>query len=80
MKTLREGSYIKHAQYGLGVITGTDREYTSIDFDLHGPKKFLTSLMTIEAAEGTPPQRPKTKSRKKGTAASPAARPSAGTR
>lgn len=80
MKTLREGSYIKHFQYGLGVITGIDREYTLIDFDLHGPKKFLTSLMTIEPAEGTPPPRPKTKSRKKGSAATGSARTPAGAR
>lgn len=65
MKGLKEGSYIKHFQYGLGVITSTDPERTSIDFDLHGPKKFVTSLMTIEAAEGTPPPRPRAKGRKK---------------
>lgn len=70
MKNLPEGSYIKHFQYGLGVIIGTDRDYTSIDFDLHGPKKFVTSLMTVELAEGTPPPRPKLKARRKASVVS----------
>ena len=65
MKGLAEGQYIRHFQYGLGVITETDAERTSIDFDVHGMKKFVTSLMTIEPAEGTPPKRPSTKRRKK---------------
>src|SRR5712692_9125957 len=69
MKALAEGLYVKHFQYGCGVITASDAERTSIDFDLHGPKKFVTSLMVVEPAEGTPPKRPRTKRRKKVTAA-----------
>lgn len=60
-----EGQYIKHFQYGLGVITETDSERTSIDFDVHGMKKFVTSLMVIEPAEGTPPKRKRVSRRKK---------------
>ncbi len=69
MKALPEGQYIKHFQYGLGVITESDTERTSIDFDLHGMKKFVTSLMVVEPAEGTPPKRSRSKRRKKVTAA-----------
>ncbi len=65
MKALQEGTYIKHFQYGLGVITESDAERTSIDFDLHGMKKFVTSIMVVELAEGTPPKR--SKRRKKAT-------------
>lgn len=65
MKGLAEGQYIKHFQYGLGVITETDSERTSIDFDVHGMKKFVTSLMVIEPAEGTPPKRKRVSRRKK---------------
>lgn len=65
MKALREGAYIKHFQYGLGVVTDSNVEYTSIDFDVHGMKKFVTSIMIVEPAEGTPPKRPRTKRRKK---------------
>ena len=65
MKALMEGLYIKHFQYGLGVVTGSDAERTSIDFDLHGPKKFVTSMMVVEPAEGTPPRRSRAKRKKK---------------
>ena len=51
------GQYIRHAQYGLGVITETDTDRTSIDFDVHGPKKFVTTLMVVEPADGAPPKR-----------------------
>ena len=64
MKALQEGAYIKHFQYGLGVVTESDYERTSIDFDLHGMKKFVTTIMVVEHAEGTPPARRK-KTRKK---------------
>ncbi len=65
MKALAEGLYIKHSQYGLGVVTDSDSERTSIDFDLHGLKKFVTSIMVVEAAEGTPPKRSRAKRKKK---------------
>ena len=45
MKPLQEGAYIKHFQYGLGVVTELDAERTSIYFDLHGVKKFVTSIV-----------------------------------
>jgi len=70
MKALEEGTYIKHFQYGLGVITESNSERTSIDFDLHGMKKFVTSIMVVELAEGTPPKR--SKRRKKAATAAPA--------
>jgi len=57
MKGLAEGQYIKHFQYGCGVITETDSDRTTIDFDLHGVKKFVTSIMVVEPAEGIPPKR-----------------------
>jgi hypothetical protein len=59
MKGLAEGQYIKHFQYGCGVVTETDVDRTTIDFDLHGIKKFVTSIMVVEPAEGTPPKRSK---------------------
>ena len=67
MKALAEGRYIKHFQYGLGVVTDSDAERTSIDFDLHGLKKFVTSMMVVEPAEGTPPRRSRSKRKKKVT-------------
>lgn len=65
MKALAEGLYIKHFQYGNGVVTESDADRTTIDFDVHGIKKFVTTLMVVDPAEGTPPKRPRSKRRKK---------------
>jgi hypothetical protein len=65
LKALEEGAYIKHFQYGLGVVTESNSDRTSIDFDLHGLKKFVTSIMVVDAAEGTPPKRRRVKKIKK---------------
>jgi hypothetical protein len=73
LKALPEGQYIKHFQYGLGVITESDNDRTSIDFDLHGMKTFVTSIMVVEIAEGTPPKRKRAKRAKKATASVAAA-------
>jgi hypothetical protein len=54
---LDAGQYIKHFQYGCGVILKRDSERTTIDFDEHGLKILVTSLMTVEPAEGVPPKR-----------------------
>jgi hypothetical protein len=58
---LSTGQYIKHFQYGCGVITESAQDRTTIDFDAHGIKKFVTSLMVVEPAEGTPPKRRRAK-------------------
>jgi hypothetical protein len=71
VKALQKGAYIKHFQYGLGVVTESDSDRTSIDFDLHGMKKFVTTIMVVEMAEGTPPKRKRT--RKKPAVAAAAA-------
>ena len=65
MKALPKGKYIKHFLYGFGVITESNQERTSIDFDIHGMKKFVTSLMVVDPAEGTPPKRPRRRHSKK---------------
>lgn len=57
MKGLAEGQYVRHFQYGCGVITETDADRTTIDFDQHGLKKFVTGIMVVEPAEGVPPKR-----------------------
>lgn len=61
MAILEAGQYIKHFQYGCGVIVKRDSERTTIDFDQHGLKMFVTNLMAIEPAEGVPPKRRRVK-------------------
>lgn len=71
MKALPKGQYIKHEQYGFGVVTESDADRTTIDFDVHGIKKFVTSLMAADLAGDAPP-RPRSKRRKKAPVAAAA--------
>ena len=77
MKALAEGLYIRHFQYGCGVVTQSDAERTTIDFDTHGVKKFVTGIMVVEPVEGTPPKRTKSSHRKKAAAAAATVTPAA---
>ena len=61
MQNISVGQYVKHFQYGCGVIKEYDASRTTIDFDIHGMKKFVTNLMVIEQADGTPPKRKRKK-------------------
>jgi hypothetical protein len=54
------------------VVTESNSDRTSIDFDIHGMKKFVTSIMVVDAAEGTPPRRRRSKKAKKVVVAVPA--------
>jgi hypothetical protein len=54
MQVLSEGQAVRHEQYGLGIVTESNIERTTIDFDSHGLKKFVTSIWTAELV-GEPP-------------------------
>jgi hypothetical protein len=54
VQILPEGQYIKHSVYGLGIVTEADSERTSIQFESHGPKKFVTAIMSAEVLGETP--------------------------
>jgi hypothetical protein len=74
MHSLPEGRCVRHFQYGLGVVTQSDAERTSIDFHLHGPKKFATKIMVMELSDETPPPKPlPARRRKKAVSAQPQA-------
>jgi hypothetical protein len=67
VQVLSQGQQIKHSQYGLGVVTESDSERTSIEFDDHGRKLFVTGLMTAELIGEAPanPVKPKRRSSRK---------------
>ncbi len=69
MQVLSEGQYIKHDLYGFGVVTESDPERTTIDFDSHGKKKFVTSLMTAELVGEAPPKSARPRRRRKASVA-----------
>ncbi len=58
MQTLVEGQAIRHDQYGLGTVTESNVERTTIDFDNHGVKKFVTSIWSAELIGEPPAERP----------------------
>lgn len=58
MQILREAQYLKHEQYGRGVVIQSNSQRTTIDFELHGAKKFVTSLLVVKLLPGQAPARP----------------------
>lgn len=56
MTALPKGQYVKHYRYGFGIVIESDDEGTSIEFEVHGPKNFVTRLMDVELSDYTPPE------------------------
>ena len=68
MQVLAEGQSIRHIQYGMGVVTQSNSERTTIDFDEFGTKKFVTSIWSAEVV-GEPPTGPVRPRRRRKTVA-----------
>jgi hypothetical protein len=77
VQVMQEGQTIKHEVYGLGIVTASDQERTAVDFDDHGAKLFVTSIMTAELIGEAPATPPKTKRRRKASTAAKAAKKAA---
>jgi hypothetical protein len=58
VQILSEGQTIRHEQYGMGTVTESNVERTTIDFDDHGVKKFVTSIWIAELVGEPPAERP----------------------
>jgi len=69
-----KGARVAQPTYGPGTITDADSHHTVIDFDNHGPRKFVTNLVVLESTNEPAPSRakPARKARAK-AAATPAA-------
>ena len=63
MQVLPEGQYVRHSLYGLGLVTASDSERTTIEFDDHGEKKFVTSIYVTEIVGDLPIKPPRSKRR-----------------
>ncbi len=77
MQVMQEGQTIKHDLFGLGIVTASDPERTAVDFDDHGPKLFVTSMLSAEMIGEAPATPPKTKRRRKASTAAKAAKKAA---
>jgi hypothetical protein len=56
---------VHHEKYGLGVVSEADSEYTVIEFDEHGRKKFVTRLVTLSSSEEPPPRKRRARAKAK---------------
>jgi hypothetical protein len=65
MQVLAEGQSIRHVQYGMGVVTQSNSERTTIDFDEFGMKKFVTSIWSAEMVGEAPAAGTRLKRRRK---------------
>jgi hypothetical protein len=70
MEAYAEGQQIRHPLYGLGRVMEADEERTTVEFDAHGVKKFVTSLMKAEVI-GQAPKRKRGRPRKRPVNAEP---------
>lgn len=48
MQVLDAGQTVRHVQYGVGTVTESDSDRTTVEFDDHGMKKFVTSIWSAE--------------------------------
>ncbi|HKN61408.1 MAG TPA: hypothetical protein VJW93_09530 [Candidatus Acidoferrales bacterium] len=68
MQVLAEGQTVRHEQYGIGTVTESNPERTTIEFDNHGMKKFVTSIWTAQVIGEAPAERPaRRRARRKAT-------------
>ena len=65
MKRFDVGSRVVEPTYGLGSVVAVEDNYTRVQFDEHGIKKFLTSMSRLEASDEPLPPGMKGKVRKK---------------
>jgi|SoiMethySBSTD1v2_1073268.scaffolds.fasta_scaffold00083_61 hypothetical protein len=49
---------VTHRRFGAGVVLDVDERYTTVDFDETGTRKFVTSLLQLEACDLPLPVRP----------------------
>jgi hypothetical protein len=58
VQVLEEGQTVRHEQYGVGTVTESNADRTTIDFDDYGVKKFVTSIWSAEIIGDAPAERP----------------------
>jgi hypothetical protein len=67
MKRFEVGARVVEPTYGLGSVVAVEDNYTRVQFDEHGVKKFLTAMSRLEPSSEPMPPGMKTKVRKKRT-------------
>jgi hypothetical protein len=57
MRLFTKGNRVTQPQYGPGTITSTDEHHTVIEFDQHGRRTFITTMVTLDATSEPAPVR-----------------------
>ncbi len=57
MRGFTRGDRVAHTQYGTGTLTDADEYHTTVDFDEHGVRKFVTNLVVLASTEVAAPER-----------------------
>lgn len=55
MKRFDVGARVMEPTYGLGSVVAVEDNYTRVQFDEHGVKKFLTSMSRLEPSDEPAP-------------------------
>jgi hypothetical protein len=58
MRRFDKGDRVVHEQYGPGTLADVNEVHTVIDFDEHGVRKFVTSMVSLERTVIPAPIRP----------------------
>ena len=58
MKGFDKGDRVVHPQYGAGTVADANELRMVIDFDEHGVRKFVTSMVSLEPTQIPAPPRP----------------------
>lgn len=51
------GQAVRHARFGLGSTLRSDQRRTVIEFDEHGVKTFVTSVLAVDLTDERPARR-----------------------
>jgi hypothetical protein len=69
MRSFDKGDRVLHQQYGAGTLADVNEFHTVIDFDEHGVRKFVTSMVSLERTPIPAPPRPVRTGSKRGSRA-----------
>jgi hypothetical protein len=67
VQVLEAGQTVRHMQYGVGTVTESDSDRTTVEFDDHGMKKFVTSMWSAEVVGEVAGRPARPKRRRKST-------------
>jgi hypothetical protein len=57
MRKYTAGDRVAQPQYGPGTVTESNDRHTVIDFDDHGLRRFITSMVVLESSTTVAPPR-----------------------